>query len=196
VSICTLAVLLCACDARTPAWRSYEEVFTQTIPAVPAAPAAHPEPRAAPHRAAIQWKAPAGWRDAGPAGMRLATFSLGNAPQTGLCTIIRMGAAAGDLEANTRRWMQQVRLADPEPARLSAFLAQQATLQTEGGWPATVVDLTTWPAENTETESMIAGLVSPGDQTLFLKLTGPRPLLDAERAAFRALVQSLRPGVE
>ena len=128
--------------------------------------------------------------------MRLATFSIGQAPLTGLCTIIRMGAAAGDLEANTRRWMQQVRLADPEPARLAAFLAQQETLQTAGGWPATVVDLTTWPAENTDAESMIAGLVRPGDQTLFIKLTGPRPLLTAERAALVALVQSLRPGGE
>lgn len=125
--------------------------------------------------------------------MRLATFSVGTEPQTGLCTIIRMGAAAGDLDANTRRWLQQIGQADPEPASLADFLAQQTRLTTRGGWPATLVDLTTWPAGLEARDSMVAALVLPGDQTLFIKLTGPRALLLAQRAALESLVRSLRP---
>lgn len=125
--------------------------------------------------------------------MRLATFSVGTAPQTGLCTIIRMGAAAGDLDANTRRWLQQIGQADPAPPQLTDFLAQQTRVTTAGGWPATLVDLTTWPTTHDARDTMIAALVTPGDQTLFIKLTGPRELLIAQRAALEALVKSLRP---
>ena len=125
--------------------------------------------------------------------MRLATFAVGRGSQTGLCTIIRMGAAAGDLEANTQRWLSQLGLGDPAPGELTAFLARQERVRTAGGWEATVIDFSGWGAPAADAPSMLAGLVAPGDFTLFIKLTGPAALIRSEHGALLELVRSLRP---
>lgn len=126
--------------------------------------------------------------------MRMATFTVNVAGHTGLCTVTRMGTAAGNLEANVRRWLGQVGISEPDATALKSFLDRQRSFQSAGGLPCVLVDLTDLPETAADGETMIAGLFALEDATLFAKLMGPRPLLDAQRAAFETFCRSFRRG--
>lgn len=127
--------------------------------------------------------------------MRLETFTIDRGGSlTGLCTIVQLGGAAGGLEANVVRWIRQIDQAVPEPAELSAFLAKQTTFTSEGGLEGTLVDLTSLGQQGPDAASMLVGLFSLGDITVFAKLTGSVALLKDEKAAFETFCRSFKRG--
>lgn len=124
--------------------------------------------------------------------MRLGTLVAQRDGRTATCTIIALGAAAGDVDANVRRWIGQLRLEPPPAADWPSFLDRQERFRSEGGFDGIIVDLTTLAGQSPESASMLAAMVSTGDATIFFKLTGPVALLQAQRPAFGALCRSLR----
>ncbi len=189
IAILALLLALAGCRPGASQWREYEEITTGAP--VPAAPP-HALAPARPAGLALNWQTPAGWHAQPAGGMRLGVFTVARDGRTGTCAIIRMGAAAGDLPAATRRWLQQLGQPEPEERALGEFLSRQEKIRSAADWPGTLVDFTTWTSPAPETDSLLAVLYAPGDFTLFLKFNGPVELLRAERAAFRDLATSLR----
>lgn len=188
ISCC--CALLAGCGRSQTGWQTYEEITTSApAPRMASSPA-----RPAGNRASgtVQWTVPDGWRVEAASGMRLATFVVGQGGQTGTCTIVTLGGAAGGLEANVRRWLRQLNLQDPAPEAWTAFLEAQPRLRSEGGFEGVVTDLTSLGPQAPETPSMLAGLFTVEGGTLFVKLTGPLSLLGEEKENFTRLCQSLR----
>lgn len=187
------AVLLAGCGNREPKWHEYEEYYAeppsrarsgmvpQATESKPAAPAGK-----------LRWTAPEGWSEQPGASMRLVTFAMGSGTETGACTIIKLGGAAGGVEANIVRWMGQIGVEPPADAELAAFIERQPKVKSEGGLDGVLVDLTSLGDAAPGTVSMLAALFPLGDMTAFVKLTGPKSLLAGEKERFEKLCRSLR----
>ena len=137
------------------------------------------------------WKAPPGWRESTGSGMRLASFAVGSGSDTGLCTIVRLGANAGGLEANIVRWLGQLGIEEPADDVLREFAAAQPQVESSGGLKGVVVDLSSFGPQEPGSPSMMAAQLSSEDATLFIKLTAPRSVLAQQVEAFRALCASV-----
>lgn len=182
--------LLTGCGRGQPTWQTYEEITTEAPASRSASAANRPvTPRAS---GALHWTVPAGWTAQAASGMRLATLVMGQGEQTGTCTIVILGGAAGGLEANVRRWLRQLNLQELPPAEWQAFLDNQKRLRSEGGFEGVITDLTGLGPQAPETPSMLAGLFTAEAGTVFVKLTGPLGLLGGEKENFTQLCQSLR----
>lgn len=140
----------------------------------------------------LKWRTPQGWDETRGDGMRLATFALGAGGETGTCTLVVLGGSAGGLESNVARWAGQLKLAPMGEADLKSFIARQQTFKSDGGLEVFVADFTALAADDAA-GSMLAALVTLGDATGFVKLTGPAGLLKAQRENFLHLCRSLNP---
>lgn len=182
-------LLASSCGPRAADWRTYEEIVEKPAPSLTASTVA----RAPAPSTRLRWSLPQGWTALPAAGMRLGVFTVTRASLTGACTIIRMGRAASDLQMNAEHWLAQVGITNPQPAEVARFLATQPAVTNADGWSASITDLTAWPPPPPATAtSLLAATYAPGDLTIFVKLTGPVPLLHAERAAFLDFVRSVR----
>ncbi len=121
--------------------------------------------------------------------MRLATFQVGS--DGGECTITVFPGDVGGLEANLRRWLGQLK-ADVADAELARFARAPVTLQSEGNLACLIYDFAgLLPADHTH--SLLAAVVPRDGVTAFIKFTGPRVLLAAEKENFYSLCRSLKP---
>lgn len=143
----------------------------------------------------LAWDLPAGWTERPDEGnMRMGSFGVAGEPDAD-CSIVLLPGEAGGLDANVNRWRGQLGLAALSPEEL-AKLPTHPLL----GNPALVVDATgsyKGMGQEAKANFKLLGLISQidaGDQTftLFVKLTGPAALVDAQRAAFFGLCDSLR----
>jgi hypothetical protein len=137
--------------------------------------------------AAFKWTKPENWRDAGPAPMRDANFRAGAQGEVECY----LAVAGGGLEANLNRWrsqMGQTPLSDLDIADLptiqilgsnATMIAIEGTFQGMSGAPLA--------------DAMMLGAVRMLDgQSLFIKMTGPREAVEAERQAFIDFCQSIQ----
>lgn len=183
------------------------EAFLAMIRSIkPAAPAPAPAPAAAPAPVAtapndmaamantavrtadgpgLRWTAPAGWQSEPASAMRKATYRVtgANGATAELAVTAFPGDVGGEL-ANINRWRNQLGLAPISAAELTPAVTRLAVNRLE----VSVVDFT----NNANPATRLLGAIVPvGDATWFFKFTGPPELLEAEKAAFFALVQSL-----
>lgn len=178
-------------------------IATYSIPKeIAAAPAAAPA-AATPHPAApprddmsgtavatagegndLAWTAPASWQPKPGTSMRKGSFIVGDAagPTADLSITAFPGDVGGDF-ANVNRWRSQLGAppitADELPAALSHLDAN--------GLHIDYVDL----AHNGQ--RMLAAIVPHGGATWFVKLTGPDALVAAEKPAYIAFLNTIRP---
>lgn len=146
-------------------------------PSPPAAPAAPADDR-------LTWQAPAGWTLAPKtSSMRYATFNIAGADGTKAELVITHfpGDVGGDLD-NVNRWRQQVSLPPVDQAGLAELVARV----TAGSKTFSVIDAT-GPQSR-----VVAGWARHGAETWFFKLTGPDPLVGAEKARFTSFLESVR----
>lgn len=195
-----LAWLSASCGHRSDEVRSYREVAVPAPVASArdtAAGAAAPMAGAgdmggaavAASPATLRWTAPEGWQEQPGNAMRLATFLVG--PERAECTIVGFPGDVGGLEANLRRWLGQLQ-AEASDEALARFARNPDSFASEGGLTCLLYDFAAiLPAE--AATSMLATVVPMEGQTFFVKLTGPRALLQQERERFAALCRSLRP---
>ncbi|MBL9131566.1 MAG: hypothetical protein JNG86_10225 [Verrucomicrobiaceae bacterium] len=148
-------------------------------------------------RSLLQWSVPEGWSESStpdPMGMRLVDLRFGP-NQEGECYISLMPGSAGGLEANVNRWRTQ--MAQPaytadELAKLpkKPFFNREATFVSFDG------DFKGFGAETAKTGYRMLGLIHSTEQaTIFVKLTGPKDLVEKNTAAFDAFCQSIKPNV-
>lgn len=193
IALAFVILVFTGCGLGKPRWATYEEITTDAISQHVHSTASSDEAIPASRTpGSVRWTAPSGWREETGAGMRLASFGIDKAGATGLCAIVQLSGAAGGLEANVRRWFGQLNLDLPEGDDWASFLERQQEIQSVGGFAGTLVDLIAISPLPPETPSMLAALLNAGSSTLFVKFTGPRVLLEAEKEAFTGLCRSLR----
>ncbi len=184
--------LIPACSEKKTEWRVYKEVDV-AAPVLPAS-AGMPtmmQPAAGVESPSIEWTAPEGWAEFKGSGMRLATFDINSGGQSGVCTIVVLGGAAGGLEANVARWIGQLGLKPLAADEMKTFIGKQQTIKSDGGLEVFIADMTTL-ASNETAESMIASVINVDDSTCFVKLTGAAGLLKNQHEKFTQLCKSLK----
>jgi len=199
-TVLLVAALVASCGRRDAAPR----VYTEPAPAAPAPvampPAAAPPPAAAipagnvpmPPPAEVAWTVPEGWTARPAEGMRLATFVVEEGGKPYECALTSLAGEAGGVPANVIRWAGQISLAVPQE-KLRAFVDAIPERKTTAGAPLWIADFTALDdGRPADAPQMIAAIVRRPADTLFLKLTAPKPVIGARRAAFEALAASLR----
>jgi hypothetical protein len=147
----------------------------------PMPPDAHPE-GAGPW---MTWTAPAGWEAApGSNSMRLASFMLTHADQTGEVAITRFPGDVGGLLANLNRWRNQLGLPPVQDAA-----QQPATRVVVAGKEALRFDLSA--AGPHDPERLVVVFLEHAGMTWFIKMTGSRALIEAQVPAFDEFVGSI-----
>jgi hypothetical protein len=135
----------------------------------------------------LKWDAPGEWQQADARAMRVVTFNAGSSE----CYISLLGGMAGGLEANINRWSGQMG-AEPLTPEQIAGLEQIEVL----GAPCGLVDIEgDYQGMGGDKQSgyRLLGVVRAGeDQSLFVKMIGPKDEMAAQVEPFKAFVRSLR----
>jgi hypothetical protein len=148
-------------------------------------------------RGLLTWAVPEGWSESDkpdPMGMRLLDLRFGPNKE-GECYISLMPGSAGGLEANVNRWrtqMGQPAYTADELAKLpkKPFFNRDATFVAFDG------DFKGFGADAAKTGYRMLGLIHSAEQaTIFVKLTGPKALVEQNTVAFDAFCQSIKPNL-
>lgn len=148
---------------------------------------------AVPQENIFSWSTPEGWTEAseggGMSGMRLIDMRFG-ANQEGECFLSMMPGNAGGLDANLNRWRKQMGLEEYTPDELAALpkkplFGQEATyIDFEG-------DFTNVGAAPLKGYRMVGLIQQTPKFTLFVKMTGPKDLVEANLPAFEEFANSI-----
>lgn len=136
----------------------------------------------------LKWTAPAGWQSVPPTAMRKATYAVAGAggASAELSVTAFPGAVGGEL-ANVNRWRGQLGLA----ALAETDLATAVTRLTPNGLHVALVDLTGVDSDQ-QPQRMLGAIVPNNGANWFFKFTGPPSLVEKEKPAFLAFLQSLQ----
>jgi hypothetical protein len=133
---------------------------------------------------ALAWTLPKGWTETGASAMRYATLKPPLEGKIDVSVVVLPGPAGGEL-ANVNRWRNQIGLPPIDEAALGA--ARKATRSNAG--PVSVYDFT---SDGQTKSRMIAGLLSVGGSTWFVKMVGDAGPVGAAKPDFTRLLESLR----
>lgn len=144
----------------------------------------------------ILWDVPKSWKEIpNPNAMRIATYLVARAdgdPDDGEMSVSRVG---GGVEPNLQRWKAQFDPVKPEATkRFERTVAglKVTIFETAGSYTGMVIR-----GQNPkprESWALLAAIVEvPGGDPWFFKLTGPEKTLQAARADFESLANSVRP---
>lgn len=165
---------------------------------VPGMPSATGSPG---EEAGLVWTAPQGWTEEAPSSsMRKAQYSLPPAAgdtEPGQCAVFYFGAGqGGGVQANVDRWAAQ--FTDPSGGHPAPKISEGRVaglkvmrVATEGTYtqsPMMGGDGTPKPGQ-----LLLGAIVEGGDSNWFFKCTGPKKTMEANRAAFESLVESIHP---
>lgn len=131
----------------------------------------------------LKWSAPDQWQSQPAAGMRKATYQVTG--EDGAAAELAVTAFPGDVGgelANVNRWRGQMQL----PPLTDAELPAAITRLTSDGLQIAVVDF------NSANQRLLGAIVPVGDVTWFFKFTGPPTLIEREKPAFFAFLQTLQ----
>jgi len=147
----------------------------------PRLPAEHPGhgPRSVP----LTWTTPAGWQEAPPGAMRVASFKVtGPDGQQADVSVIPLAGGGGDDLSNVIRWRDQV----GQPPVTAEELAQSAQAVTVAGQPALLYEVA---GEGTR---ILAVIHRREGTAWFFKMTGSSELVGQQKVAFIEFVQGVR----
>ena len=164
-------------------------------PTMPAKlPDGHPDLAATATTPALTWKTPAGWQEAAPSAMRVASFTVAgpNGKQADVSVIPLAGSAGGDL-SNVNRWRGQVGQPPVSPEELKA-LAQSVEV---AGQPATLYEQEGPDTAGAPTR-ILAVIQRRDGASWFFKMTGDSALAAQEKPHFVEFLKSVQfvPGVK
>ena len=130
----------------------------------------------------LLWDLPKGWQQLPGQGMRLASFHLINDPEAIDVSIVSLGGMAGGLQANLKRWLDQIKI-DIDDAALTAFIKSSAE---------DIFDFTQLQEGQEQSDkSMIAAMLTIEGATVFVKMTGSIKSVTQYKKDFLTLVKSV-----
>ncbi len=134
----------------------------------------------------LKWSAPASWTAKTGSSMRKGSYAVSRDGAEADFAITAFPGDTGGLHANINRWRGQVGLPPANPAELDASVQH-----VDGnGLHFDVVDLV-GPSGNPPTR-MLGAITSYNGNSWFFKLMGPAPVIEAEKAAFFAFLQTVQ----
>jgi len=149
-------------------------------PRQPSPPTAHPPAQN------VKFETPAGW-DAGPTNSMVKVRLLKEADgKKAQISVIEMPASANTWEPNVLRWQQQVGLGGLSESELS----DRVSAISVDGVAGKMVDLIDMDSDSDD--ATIAAMVKLGDSAWFLKLSGDKNLVDANRDSFKSFLETLK----
>lgn len=138
----------------------------------------------------LVWDNPPGWVEQPPTEVRRANLRpAGNADAE--CYLSVLPGAGGGLLDNVNRWRNQMGLAPIDAAAVAA-LPTQPLLGLDGVRLELQGEYSNMGAEKKPGFALLGVIARFGEQSLFVKMTGPAELVAAETANFDAFVRSLR----
>jgi hypothetical protein len=155
----------------------------------------NPQQQTPSFRDLLTWTVPEGWSESAKpdaTGMRLIDLRFGPNHE-GECYISLMPGPAGGLEANVNRWRTQMGQPPYTPEEISKlpkkpFFSREATFVAFDG------DFKGFGAGAAKAGYRLLGIIHSAEQaTIFVKLTGPKPLVELNAAAFDTFCQSIKP---
>ena len=138
----------------------------------------------------LQWDLPAGWHDFPGSGMRMAVIKTSDTEGGDDCGIVALPGAAGGLNANVTRWLDQLNIS-LTPEGVEKFIAGQQRIKTRGNFELVLMDFGSLVKDGSGS-SMMVGVATPGDYSYFIKLNGKKSNLAKASKDFARLCQSLR----
>jgi len=132
----------------------------------------------------LEWTNPEGWDVTAGSGMRIATWMVEGQE----CTLMSFPGDVGGDEANIRRWLGQIGQAAPAEA-ITAFVASPTRFTTAGGFEGRLFDFADLPGA--AGKSVLAGIITIGDQSVFVKLMGDAEILARQKPSFEAVCRSI-----
>jgi hypothetical protein len=193
-----LALLaITACDRPQP-----EMEITQTRDLSPLAPKPnvdipsstrfYDDRKETPKENPLAWTKPEAWTEAPASQMRLINFTFGPAAE-GECYLTAMPGDAGGIAANLNRWrgqLSQPPLSDAELAALpkkKLMGAEGLFLSVDGAFKGM------GDAADAKADYRLVGVLLPNPElTIFVKMTGPRALVEQNMTAFDTFCQSVQ----
>lgn len=136
----------------------------------------------------LTWTAPEGWQDGGERMMRVVTYEFGNSE----CYVTSLAGEAGGVNANINRWIDQMGQPALDETALAA-LPKIKVLGTEAPLVEVSGDFTGMSGEEKKAYKLFGTVVPVGDQTVFVKMIGPEPEVNAQKEQFIAFCASLKP---
>lgn len=136
----------------------------------------------------LEVEAPEGWIAGRPRPMRNVTFDLGQSTE---CYAMALGGTGGGLRPNLDRWRRQMGLAplsDEELAslpRIPMFGKMAVMIRAEGSY-------TSMAGDSFPEAVMLGAVCALEDETVFVKLIGPRAEVLEQEEAFVPFCRSLR----
>ncbi len=132
----------------------------------------------------LAWTLPKGWTESRSSGMRYATLKPPGAGRVDVSVVVLPGPAGGEL-ANVNRWRGQIGL---PPVNEAALASARKAIRTRAGQ----VSLFDFTSEGQARTRMIAGVLSAGGNSWFLKMVGDAEAVGAARPDFLRLLETLR----
>jgi hypothetical protein len=184
---------VCACQSESPK-KADTAAAGATAKAAPAQkPAAAPSTKPAPPPAKrLEWDDPKQWKKIPASGMRVGSYQIPPAPGDKEIAELNVFALGGDIESNIQRWVDEFSGFDPKTltrADRSVNDLTEAVVEIPKG------RFNGGMGEGAESENfglLGAIVVTPEDVKYFFKLTGPSATVQAARAPFYALLDSVR----
>lgn len=144
----------------------------------------------------LTWTAPPGWAEApagsDPSGMRLVDMRFGEKKE-GECYISIMPGPAGGLNANLNRWRKQMGQPDYTDEEI-AKLPKKPLFKRDGVFAEFDGDYKGVGMSEASKGYRLAGVIHSAEQaTIFVKMIGPKALVEANTAAFDQFCQSINP---
>jgi hypothetical protein len=186
--------------ARGPAQTGQMPPGHPPIGGAPSQPAVPPPPADAGAQA-LTWKVPSGWIEETPASaMRRAQYRIPGSAGAGECAVFYFGPGqGGEARANAERWAGQFRRPDGSPVG-DGMKTREIKV---GDIPVLLVEVVgTYvggmgggPDGPERPNYMLLGAIAKGpDANWFFRATGPRAMMDPQRAAFEKMIRSLKRG--
>lgn len=147
------------------------------------------------------WQKPESWQEYPGSGFRLVTFNAGEGGDAIECTIVSLSGAAGGIEANLIRWMQQINLNVPAGTPVLEYLKKNEAYMpgyaTAGGWLINFIEFAKLqknvaPDAPSMQVSIITSPDKSMDSTIFVKMTGTIDALSKHKDEFQFLSNSIK----
>jgi predicted small lipoprotein YifL len=189
-----VVIALCACGSK-----SSEPVLEKPAAAVVAAPA--PAQPAQVEAGGLTWTSQAPLVARAPKSrMRAAEYGLSSDPDAELSVFYFGEGQGGAVDANIARWLGQLGQPDGSDTAQKAKRSERtvgnvtvALVEATGNYAGGMA-MPGAPAPAPITDAMMLGAIANGPKgPVFFKLIGKRASVEAARAAFAALLSSLRP---
>ncbi len=133
----------------------------------------------------FSWQEPADWQPKPPSKMRLASFVVPGEQGFADASIVVLAGSAGGMAANVNRWRGQINLPAQSESQIKAAANKVNSSNGSFFWFELI-------HAKKHAQAIYAAILTRGEQTVFVKLSGPQATLAANKNKFLELCRSIK----